>query len=517
MDPHPLPRYRPPQPYSADSGDSYGSRYSPFVRWTLILLLGLLVASIAAGVVLLVLVSTGVIGDGDSDELPNGLHSHHHSSDDDDDDDDHDCLINSTVFEEHQCANPLLDEFYNLSKAEQNLIRTSFEYGKILVQFKNKNEKGRLPATTEGHLSGINKFTHFSQAAFKRFLLSDPTAMYLAPSDPLYNATPTLAADAATALQALNATIPPYFNFCDEVSIFSAPHGACPPIQNQACCGCCYAFATMNSAAAIAWLLDPLVGGPKLLSARYVAQVASKAYYPSMSRESGGCKGNNLGPTYLAVAANGGGFVNASLDPYGNLGNGANSNCVPAPPNEVTPTFPVPPPAPQIAVRLNTTVPAWSVTGLQTDRFEGSTSQCIVTGGGSVATAEADMLRSLYSHGPLAVGLYGVPLQSASFGGKQILTAIDCIATIGGSAASDGCYSAATEADAQTLLDAGKFCCIDHAVLLVGAGTSSGGVDYWILQNQWGVEWGDKGYFYLERGKNACGIATSVFRPNVVV
>lgn len=44
---------------------------------------------------------------------------------------------------------------------------------------------------------------------------------------------------------------------------------------------------------------------------------------------------------------------------------------------------------------------------------------------------------------------------------------------------------------------------IDHAVLVVGYTP-----EYWIVKNSWGTSWGDKGYFYLERGSNACGIDT---------
>ena len=44
---------------------------------------------------------------------------------------------------------------------------------------------------------------------------------------------------------------------------------------------------------------------------------------------------------------------------------------------------------------------------------------------------------------------------------------------------------------------------IDHAMLLVGYTP-----DYWILRNSYGPRWGEDGYMYLERGRNACGVGT---------
>ena len=43
---------------------------------------------------------------------------------------------------------------------------------------------------------------------------------------------------------------------------------------------------------------------------------------------------------------------------------------------------------------------------------------------------------------------------------------------------------------------------IDHAVTIVGYTK-----DAWIIKNSWGPLWGQDGYLYLERGKNACGVA----------
>ncbi|XP_024536705.1 ervatamin-B [Selaginella moellendorffii] len=51
---------------------------------------------------------------------------------------------------------------------------------------------------------------------------------------------------------------------------------------------------------------------------------------------------------------------------------------------------------------------------------------------------------------------------------------------------------------------------LNHAVTIVGYGTTSDGKKYWIVKNSWGTEWGDDGYVYMQRDTGVstglCGI-----------
>lgn len=55
---------------------------------------------------------------------------------------------------------------------------------------------------------------------------------------------------------------------------------------------------------------------------------------------------------------------------------------------------------------------------------------------------------------------------------------------------------------------------LDHAMLVVGAGTDENDVDFWILKNSYSTSWGEDGFMRIERNKDACGLSQ---QPSYVV
>lgn len=54
-----------------------------------------------------------------------------------------------------------------------------------------------------------------------------------------------------------------------------------------------------------------------------------------------------------------------------------------------------------------------------------------------------------------------------------------------------------------------------HAIKIIGWGTDSSGLDYWIVANSWGVGWGMGGFVNFKRGTNHCRIESLMVQGNL--
>jgi len=58
---------------------------------------------------------------------------------------------------------------------------------------------------------------------------------------------------------------------------------------------------------------------------------------------------------------------------------------------------------------------------------------------------------------------------------------------------------------------------LDHGVLVVGYGHDMNvGLDYWLVKNSWGPEWGENGYIRIQRNiKNETGLCGITMIPSI--
>jgi len=95
----------------------------------------------------------------------------------------------------------------------------------------------------------------------------------------------------------------------------------------------------------------------------------------------------------------------------------------------------------------------------------------------------------VYEHGAVTAGLYFNPIR-------------DWLIQTRAAGGVFGIFSGCTNRD-NIIED------LSHDVSVVGYGTEND-VDYWLIKNSWGTNWGDKGYFKLARGSGQCGIGIDI-------
>eukprot|EP00930_Biecheleria_cincta_P096410 TRINITY_DN88269_c0_g1_i1.p1 TRINITY_DN88269_c0_g1~~TRINITY_DN88269_c0_g1_i1.p1 ORF type:complete len:543 (-),score=111.27 TRINITY_DN88269_c0_g1_i1:49-1677(-) len=113
---------------------------------------------------------------------------------------------------------------------------------------------------------------------------------------------------------------------------------------------------------------------------------------------------------------------------------------------------------------------------------------------GNHLNAEEAIKEELYHHGPVILGLE--PSEDFMW-------------------YSDGIYKSPTGANPLHPAKGAEWERVDHAVLLVGYGEEDG-VKYWKIQNSWGEDWGEGGFFRIVRGVNDSGIESIPEAADVV-
>ncbi|GIL54871.1 hypothetical protein Vafri_10565, partial [Volvox africanus] len=230
-----------------------------------------------------------------------------------------------------------------------------------------------------------------------------------------------------------------------------------PGVKDQACCGSCWAFAATGAMQA-AWFK---------VTGQSVSFSEQQFLDCSWNFGNTGCGGGDVVPALKYLLQVGGVAAQEADYPY----IGQNGFCrVPFIPSD----------RPDSASNTNS---ASNTTSASASSSSLSKAPPVARFSGFQRTPSRDekaLMEAVALHGPVAVGIDGGQATFRFY--------------------SEGIYH---DPHCGQKLDA-----LDHAVLLVGYGTTPEGVDYWLIKNSWSKYWGMDGYARITRKGNDCGVST---------
>ncbi|GIL80283.1 hypothetical protein Vretimale_17448 [Volvox reticuliferus] len=237
-----------------------------------------------------------------------------------------------------------------------------------------------------------------------------------------------------------------------------------PGVKDQACCGSCWAFAAAGAMQA-AWFKT--TGQSLSFSEQQLVDCA-------WDYGNSGCGGGDVVPAFRYLLRVGGAAAQEADYPY----MGQNGFCrVPFIPPRDRPDATTMTSASTNSTSTTSTTPA----AASSSSLFGAPPIARFSGFKRVPSRnEKALMEAVALHGPVAVGIDG---------GRATFRFY-----------SEGVYH---NPHCGQKLEA-----LDHAVLLVGYGTTPEGVDYWLIKNSWSKYWGMDGYARITRKGNDCGVST---------
>jgi len=339
------------------------------------------------------------------------------------------------------------------------------------------------PAGTHTYTQGITPFTHMTSQEFAEFASRGRNTKVRTPEEqdfhdsmPVFDSTNSVNYfGTGPNTQDVERELDGPLGATETVDWRTIP-GVLTPVKNQGSCGSCWTFGAAGALEG-AYALMSQVGPPgfpnsptkTLFNGLNFDQktgffgVSEQQFVDCDLLGSNGCEGGDPSSAWV-WAANNGGVASEEEYPY-TSGNWSSA----FPPTKVCQTAKIAKKLP--GVQLLAKAPYTNVKPYDIDELE--------------AAVRQQPVQIVVQAGP---SFPGAPDPLQNYNGGIITLASGC---------------------AQTL---------DHSVLLVGfhSDTTNAAQNYWIVKNSWSAQWGDAGYYYVQKSiEDACGILMMPSFPNL--